>query len=41
MVHEITLQNTTANWINSLIESIILWWKKISCPEEENYFLIN
>jgi hypothetical protein len=41
MVNAITLQNTGIDWINLVIESILTWWKKISCPEEENYFLIN
>ena len=42
MVGEIVFQQTTAYWLNFLIESIKSWILRWSVQkEEENYFLIN
>ena len=41
MEYALTLQTPGTDWINIFIETIQAWWNKMTCPKEENYFLIN
>jgi len=41
MEYAITYQTPGTDWIDIFIEAIRVWWNKITCPKEENYFLIN
>jgi hypothetical protein len=41
MEYVITYQTPGTDWINIIIETLQTWWKKITRPKEENYFLIH
>jgi hypothetical protein len=41
MEYVITYQTPGTDWINIIFEIIRAWWNKMTCPKEENYFLIN
>jgi hypothetical protein len=41
MEYTLTFQAHNTDWINNFFEAIQTWWNKITCPKEENYFLIN
>jgi hypothetical protein len=41
MEQGLSFQASAPGWLRILIESIQNWWLKKTCPEEENYFLIN
>ncbi len=41
MEYALTFQTPGTDWIDIFIESIRAWWHTVTCPKEENYFLIN